>query len=370
MHLPKTGNSKIDRPDLKMRRLKILVFCHRLDRTGAPIMLFRLVRALKDRHDIELLMTERPVDDAPLLEDYKTLGIRVRDSAVTDNYDVVMANTIISGALISNCIGRTASVWWIHEPNSGTYFIEQDKVDLRAFETATRIVFSSRYQVEALYAPWLKRDNWVIVPYGIGISSTPQPRPPEMPENFFSLVILGWLGKRKGQHLAIRAIRDLGHDDCHLFLLGADNSEPNFTAALRDHVTDVPYLRERVHFMGPRSEDDVNAFLQHCDALLYPTNDDLISLAILEAMHHATCVISSDFGPIPETVIHEETGLLFPVDSAGGLAHQINRIHKHPAFKQRLGLAGQEIYRRKHGFEDHVNAMEQVLFDAVEAGPC
>jgi glycosyltransferase involved in cell wall biosynthesis len=352
-----------------MRRLKILVFCHRLDRTGAPIMLFRLVRALRERHDIDLLLTIRPIEDAPLLAEYEALGVRVLDGATSQNYDVVLANTIISGKLISQCVGKAAAVWWVHEPNSGPAFIASNKVDVTAFETATRIVFPTQWQAETLYAPWLVRDNWTTVPYGIGINSTPHPRPAEMPDGCFGMVMLGWLGQRKGQHLAIRAIREWGRHDYHLFLLGSENTKADFAAMLRKHVREVPFLADRVHFLGPRSEDDVNAFLQHCDVLLYPTNDDLISLAILEAMHHGTCVIASDFGPIPETVIHEETGLLFPVDDADALAQQINRIRDDADLKRKLGSAGREIYRRKHGFDDHVAAMEQVLLEAADEGP-
>jgi glycosyltransferase involved in cell wall biosynthesis len=110
------------------------------------------------------------------------------------------------------------------------------------------------------------------------------------------------------------------------------------------------------------------AHMAHCDALLFPTRDDLITLTILEGLLHGRCVLSSDFGPIPETIIHEETGLLSPVNDSAALAANIDRIFHDRPLIDRLGAAGRAIYERKHTFAVHADAMEAEIRSIARSG--
>ncbi len=351
--------------------MKIVGYCHRMDRTGAPLILFRLLERLRRRHHVDMLLPQDPIDRGSLQPDYKAAGIELLQAIRPNEYDVMLGNTVMSATTLVNAGAGVPTLWWVHEPNEGAAFIQKGYVDERAFDVASRIVFPTRWQAESVYAEQLGDRAWSHVPYGINLASDDADAPPpwSLPDGSIVLLSLAWLAPRKGQHTAIAALEKLADPRVHLILAGNDTLVRPFTDHLRSTVAASPFLSEHVHFAGVYDQSQVKAALRHCDAFVFPTNDDLITLSILEAMSMETCVVSSDFGPIPETVIHDETGLLFPTDDSDGMADALRRVVNDPALRRRLGKAGREIFERKHSFDGHVDAMEAELEATVAAGP-
>lgn len=95
--------------------------------------------------------------------------------------------------------------------------------------------------------------------------------------------------------------------------------------------------------------------------MVLPTRNDCIPLAILEGLIFGKCVLSSDFGPITETIRHGDTGLLSPVDNYHLLAENINMVYEDRGLMKRIGKNGNKIYEDKHSFSDHVERMEREL---------
>ncbi|UUX48402.1 glycosyltransferase family 4 protein [Nisaea acidiphila] len=349
------------------KNLKILACCHRLDYSGAPLLLFRLMKALASRHDITILGPDVSDEETVLEKDYAALGIPVVKSAYLSKFDLLVGNTLLSNSHVVNAAGKVPTVFWVHEPADGLSGIKRGRIDPTAFKLADQVVFPTAWQANTLYGPYVQGREVEIVPYGIEPRAVPRSKPYSLPEGTHALLQLGWLASRKGQDLTVAALERLEDPSIHVFLAGADSVRPKFAERLKAKVEGSPLLAQQVHFLGPLAPDVVDAYLAHVDALLFPTNDDLISVSILEAMARKTCVISSDFGPIPETVIDGETGLLFPVRGVDAYAECIRRVVADPDLKERLALGGYEIYRRKHSFEDHVAAMEQVFLKAASA---
>ena len=339
--------------------MKIGVYCHRLDRTGAPIMLNRLARHLAKAHTVELLLPALP--PGPLLAEYEKAGIAARHGAVPQEYDAFILNTLISGELVVRMAGMVPTLYWVHEPRGGLPFLTSGRSDPRAFALADRVVFPTRWQADTLFKPYLTRDNWEVVPYGIGTDPTPRPCPFEKKPGKLYLVQLGMLTLRKGHDVTMRALAELDNPDIEVFLCGGSDVEPEFAARVRAFVEAHPRLRHTVHFLGSVPEETVNAYLQHCDAMIFPTRDDLITLSILEAMFFGCCVISSDFGPIPETVKDMDSGLLFPVEDFRAMARAIDRVFQDRGLLRRIGAAGRVRYDECHSFEAHAAGMERVL---------
>ncbi len=71
--------------------------------------------------------------------------------------------------------------------------------------------------------------------------------------------------------------------------------------------------------------------------------------------------MASGFGPIPEAIRHEESGLISPVGIADGLARNIYRIRDDLPLRQRLGEAGRRVLQAHYTFAARVSAMEQEL---------
>ena len=214
--------------------MKIGVYCHRLDRTGAPIMLNRLARHLAKAHTVDLLLPALP--PGPLLAEYEKAGIAARNGAVPQEYDAFILNTLISGELVVRMAGMVPTLYWVHEPRGGLPFLTSGRSDPRAFALADRVVFPTRWQADTLFKPYLTRDNWEVVPYGIGTDPTPRPCPFEKKPGKLYLVQLGMLTLRKGHDVTMRALAELDNPDIEVFLCGGSDVEPEFAARVRAFV--------------------------------------------------------------------------------------------------------------------------------------
>lgn len=340
--------------------MRIAVYCHRLDRSGAPIILFRLVRQLVRRHDVRLLLPQHDRSGV-LLDDYRALGVPICQGIGLTDVDVFLCNTVYSSRVVTAIGGRAPTLYWVHEPAEGRLLVEQGRSDPAAFDQAARVVFPTRWQAETLFRPYLTRPNWEVVPYGIDTDTSLRPCPFRREPGKTYLLHLGMVQTRKAQDATILALERLADPTIELFLAGSLETDPTFLARLRGYLAARPALAEQVHMLGSLSEAEVNAYLQHCDAMIFPTRDDLITLAILEAMLFGKCVITSDFGPIPETVEHLRSGLVSPVDDVARLAENIALAVADPALRQRIGAEARRRYDEKHTFAAHLAGMERAL---------
>lgn len=333
--------------------MKLLVHSHNYLREGAQIILFRLVRALVERHDVDMIeLTSRPGE--PLIEEYRKCGANFVRSAAMPVYDALICNTITASRLVSRAAGRVPTLWWIHEPKFGSHYMQMEGFAMDAFTKADRIVFPTQWQADTLYRHLLPRDNWTTVPYGIGMDLSPRPAPFEREPGKFYLLHLGRVDRRKGQDLSAQAIRHLNNPNIQLVCVGnCPNPDP--------YVDKVNAIGIDIRYTGNVGENEVAAWIQHCDAMIFPTRDDLITLAILEGLSFGKCVLASNFGPIPETIRHGETGLLSPVGDWQTLAGNIRMIYEDRDLMNRLGQRGRRILNRKHSFDAHVAGMEDAL---------
>ena len=95
------------------------------------------------------------------------------------------------------------------------------------------------------------------------------------------------------------------------------------------------------------------------DALVLPTSFDAEGHpgVLIEAMHAAVPVISTQFRAIPELVTHGDNGLLVPVHDSQALADAIKQLALDHSLRQRMGQAN---YRRGHEFRSDV-VVAQIL---------
>ncbi len=339
--------------------MRILAYTQNFTLTGVSVQLFRLLRKLKSRHSIHVIRL-RAKDDEPLVSEYQRIGISLVSNFSPYDYDVVIINTIKGGQYIHAFYKKCPVLWWIHEPMFGADVIKHGFIDPHAFELADRVVFPTLWQATKVYRQYLRRDNWTVVPMGIEIHESALPCPFDKEESGFYLMHLGTICPRKGQDLSAKAIERLGREDVVLLCVGNEQFSPDFTQWLRTR-------RARIVLTGVQSEEKVRAYLQHCDAMVFPTRDDLVTLAILEALSFEKCILASDFGPIPETIRHGRTGLLSPVGDHRVLAGNVRMIYEDRELLRDLGRKGRELVEQKYQFDQFVSRMEQELETIVES---
>lgn len=141
--------------------------------------------------------------------------------------------------------------------------------------------------------------------------------------------------RHKGQHVIIDAARRIHPSDTEIdfLLLGEGPDE----AALRERAAGL----DNVHFLGFR--DDVADYIAAADIILYPSMEEGLGSALLDAMAAGKPIVASNTGGIPEIVGHGDNGLLAQPGDVEAIVEALLRLGADPQLRERMGARGREI---------------------------
>ena len=165
------------------------------------------------------------------------------------------------------------------------------------------------------------------------------------------------LATNRGHELLLAGFRRLIErmPRARLMLVGKGETR----ARLEQMVADLG-LGGHVIFTGYR-DADLPAVLaaSDCFALMAAGSDESCRAA-LEAMAAARPVIARRVGALPETVVHDETGLLIDDDAPQSVARALETILGNPARGRAMGAAGRASAEERFGAERSVETVERV----------
>lgn len=121
-------------------------------------------------------------------------------------------------------------------------------------------------------------------------------------------------------------------------------------------------LEHVVHLAGARS--DVSRWLAAFDVFALPSENEGVSIAILEAMASGLPVVASKVGGNPEVVLDGVTGTLVAAGDPAGLAEALARYRDAPALRQRHGEAGRGRLEAEFSLDAMVDRYRR-LYDEV-----
>lgn len=136
-------------------------------------------------------------------------------------------------------------------------------------------------------------------------------QPNMLRENFY--LVVSRFVPYKRVDLAIAAFNQLG---LPLVIIGDGDSGK----ALRKMA------KPNIRFLGKQPDSVVEAHMQRCKALIFPPEEDF-GITPVEAQAAGAPVIAYARGGQAETVVHEQTGLLFPDQTVESLVHSVERLH-------------------------------------------
>lgn len=143
----------------------------------------------------------------------------------------------------------------------------------------------------------------------------------------YKILVPASLIRTKGQHTAIMAAALLKQKklDFVMWLAGdvGEGGKFEYVDYLKELISDNG-LEETVFLLGWRS--DITTLMRMADVVVLPTHTEGFPRAVQEAMILERPVISTAVGGIPDLVIHDETGLLVPVDDEHSLAQSIEKL--------------------------------------------
>ena len=171
----------------------------------------------------------------------------------------------------------------------------------------------------------------------------------------------------KGQDLFLRAAARIAREVPHArFVLVGDvvPGEEWRREALKREIARMG-IGDRVVWAGYR--EDIPQVMAALDVLVLPsTEPEPFGRVIVEAMATERPVIASAHGGPVESVVHGETGLLFPPQDEEALAAAMKQLARDPDLRVRMGKAGRARVLEKYTVDRHVAAFQSLYEEILE----
>jgi len=363
-----------NQPDSMPSEGDILFVSHDLSLSGAPIIMHTLAKYIL--HAGYFVTLVAPVA-GKLIDQYRQENIPViidplvRDSPATlenliHNYDVVVANTILSWGLVNSAksLGKPV-IWLVHEGDFGCALAESNADVRKALAVADVVVFPSR-QTEEKYRKFAIRENYMVLHYGIEVT---EPRsgkvyPPQSDK--LRVVQVGSIEPRKGQDVLVRCVNSLPLDlrDAFVFHFVGRVLDNDYYDKLRRNTAGL----RNVHWVGEVSHDEALQHISDSDALVCASRDDPSPLCVLEAMAFGKGIVSTDVGAMPDIIEHEVSGIIIDVEDRHALAKSLVRLHQDRDLLRRMGDAARRKFKEYLTVERYADDLIKVIKRVTSAG--
>jgi glycosyltransferase involved in cell wall biosynthesis len=214
----------------------------------------------------------------------------------------------------------------------------------------------------ALISLGIVKERIALIP-GSGVDVrhfTPLPQP----QGPITFGFVGRLLDDKGIRTLIAAHRLLRQRglDAQLFIAGTpDPANPvSVTAAEASSWNTEPGIICLGHV------DDIAGLWARAHVAVLPSRREGLPLSLLEAAACGRAMIASDVPGCREIVIHEQTGLLFPVNDAASLADAMERLAKTPELRARYAAAARTLVVERFA-ADIIGAQTVALYRSLLA---
>ena len=194
-----------------------------------------------------------------------------------------------------------------------------------------------------------------------GIERPPIPAAP-LPFDPPRLLSVGRLAQEKGIDVAIRALSIVRRrfPQTTLTIAGDGPARTGLQRLVRELE-----LGDAVEFLGWMPPERVLSLMNRGTVFVMPSRwEEAFGLVAIEAAAIGRPVVATRVGGIPEVVIHDETGLLVPKESAAELAAAIVRLLEQPERTADMGRRAQRRIQASFRWDDCV-ADYRRLYDQV-----
>ncbi len=360
-------------------KIRILHVIPTLDRAGAEKQLSLLVRHI-DRQRFEPIVCvltrtgplERELRESDIELHFVGKRGRVDPAALFRLARLVRKirpSIVHTWLFAGNCYGRVAA----HCARAPVIIASERCVDLwktgwqfaidRLLARWTNAIVVNSQAIRNFYvAHGLPAEKFVVIPNAVPLPEASFPTSREevlaelgLSENAKLVAIIGRLWPQKRVEDAIWAadLLKVVRSDVHLLVIG-DGPQREKLLRYRDQVQ----IADRVHFLGHR--DDVARLLPHVDVVWSTSGYEGQSNAILEAMAYGRPVVATDIPGTRDLIIHEQTGLLFPVGDRLALARCTHRLLEDPTLAATIGKAAREFVSQHCSVPAMVSAYEEL----------
>lgn len=181
----------------------------------------------------------------------------------------------------------------------------------------------------------------------------------------FVVGVVGNIIPRKGQIYLVRALPQVvvRYPQVRVLLVGVVHP-PQYGEQVRREVRQLG-VEAQVLWLGERK--DVPRLLQAIDVYALPTLNDMLPMAMLEAMWAQLPILATTVGGIPEAITDGVEGWLVPPKDPDALAHALIEIIENPDERARRAQNAHQRVGVAFTVESQVAKIEAILEQVVRA---
>lgn len=313
-----------------MASRRIIAITHSLNRTGAPLVFFDMVRVFSQQGDLVDVIA---MEDGPLREDYETFGvsIRVADDFLENlprwqktfgQYDLAIVNTVVGiEAVYALNTTTVPTIWWIHEPEY--WFQYYQTIFPKPEELHSNIhVYGVSPITNKFIRQYCGYDTGLLP---LGVSDRPELS--ESGKNADSdkvkFVLPGTISKVKGQDILLEAIRLLPEDvrkQCEFLIFGnSSDGEGEYYELIKGGAA----LIDEVRLESGRPHDEALKCIVKADYLLAPSRNEPFPTIAAEALMFNTIPVLSSVCGIKDFLTEGEDCLIFQSENSSELCRTL-----------------------------------------------
>lgn len=342
----------------------ILIITHELSRSGAPVVLFDLVKTLIENNCFPVVLSFR---DGPLKAEYLGMGVTVivADSVYFDNkqfrnfafnFDLVVACTLGTSTAVRALGDIYPNVlWWLHEGKMA--YDHFASIVPQTLADNIHVYCGGEYSKKIMEKHINKKIN--ILNYGVEQRSDEKGNLNKIDLSKIRFLVAGKIERRKGQDILVQAIELLPADILKKieFVFIGEAAEKSVYSMI-DKLAKKQECQVRV--LDSVSREELFDFYQEVDCLIAPSRDDPMPVVATEAMMFGKpCICSSAVG----TASYIENGIngyIFESENIEDLSKILHSIAvKGKEELQAVGIQSRKIYDTVFSYEIFKkNAME------------
>jgi glycosyltransferase involved in cell wall biosynthesis len=380
---------------------KVLFIAHSAERSGATVVLIRLVTSLdKSKCEATIVFPE----DSDLTEELRHAGVHVlvipnpQEGLVVQrnivkaarlilsrcryghrlhrlcrsgNYDLVYINSLISiFPGISAFLSGKRVLWHIHETFPRTVNNRLKAWLIKRWSDA--IVFASP-TCRPLFEPIPRRIDAEFIPNGLALE--PYRNQPRADHLYNELKIardctiitsIGYIHRIKGIDLLLKSLPRILREipNAHFLIVGDRSKAPKEYDDLLKNIIENTNVGEHVTFTGERR--DIPQLLSITHLFVLPSRMESFPVVLLEAMAAETPVVATRVGCVEEILDFGKAGYVVAPDDPEQLSHAVADLLKNRSLSEQLVRHASQRVKDEYSLDRFVDRIQRIV-DKVSA---